>query len=234
MGKTRETEIEKEKDTNVGAIFMVAMISVLLILVGAAMTFVPDMKAVFFAYIAGAAFLVAGLFLILRYFIKQEYRVVSNYDFSAGVLLAVLGIVALVRADEIAGVIAVYAGMLMLVNAVIFLQYTVQLKILKAGFWWVVTAIVTVLITLASLETLLGFLKLFEKNPTAFYIVLMVVGVIGLLWIVVVALGARKFLKTENEMMKRNLEEDVTVKAAKHEDHAGPINMDDPDFIDRL
>ena len=228
---------EKSKETDIGAIFMVSMISVLLILGGAAMSFVADMKAVFFAYLAGAAFLVSGLYLVLKYFIKQEYRRVSNYDFSFGVMLMILGIVALVRAEGIAELISVCAGLLMLVNAVIFLQYTVQLKILKAEVWWIITLVVTVLITLASLETLIGFFKLFEKNPGAFYILLIVVGAIGLLWIVVVALGARKFLKNENRMMKRSLEEDMTdpkdmpVDRPVEEEVYDP---DDPDFIDRI
>ncbi len=224
---------EKEKKTGSSneAIYLVAMISILLILVGAAMTFVPDMKGEFFAYAAGAVFLIAGLFSIIKYLVKEEYRIASNYDFSLGVLLAILGIAAIVRADEMAAAIPVYAGLLVLVNAVIFLQYTVQLKIVKAEGWWFVTLIVTILLTLVSLESLLEVIKLFKKNPGAFYIVLMVVGAIGLLWILIVSLRTKKFLKNEFEMSQRNLEEDMTTGMQQKREAVDP---DDPDFIDRI
>ena len=219
---------EKATQSNAGAVFLVSMISVLLILVGALMTFLPDMKTMYFAYVADIAFVVTGLFGVIKYFIKEEYRLVSNYDFSTGVLFIILGAIALARAEEIGGVIAVYAGLLMLVNAVIFLQYTVQLKHLKAAGWWVITLVVTILIALVSLETLMEFIKVFKNNVSVFYIVLMVIGAIGLLWILVVTFSTRRIIKNEDEMARRNLEEDVTAE----DDEKAQTDYEDPDFID--
>lgn len=200
----------KENAANMSAVFVVVMISVLLLLVGGTVSFLPEMKLIYFAYIGGAFLIVSGLLFLIKYFVKKEYKLVSNYDFSEGVAFIILGILALLRSMELTGSISSIMGLLMLIEAIIFLQYTVQLKIVKAGAWWVITLIVTLVITLAALETVLDFASLFSKNPNVFYIVLVAIGIIGLLWILIVTNRTHSFVKKEAELSERNLEDDIT------------------------
>ncbi|MBO6215609.1 MAG: DUF308 domain-containing protein [Lachnospiraceae bacterium] len=224
---------EKSSRSNAGAVFLVAMISALLILFGAAMSFIPDMKAVYFVYVFGAVFIITGIIGIVKYFSKEEYRLVSNYDFSVGILFCILGVTGLIRAEEIAASFIVYIGLIMLGSAVVFLQYTLQLKILRSGIWGVTLA-VTLLITGMALETLLEVFKLYKNYPDIFYYLIIGVGAIGLIWILVITYGTRRFLKTENEMSRRNLEEDITGEEDISASSDSADEADDYEDFDKL
>ena len=126
---------EKKSKSNLAGTLGAILVFVLLILIGALMLFMPDMKLIYFCYVAGGFFLAWGLWLIIRYFGKKEYKVVANYDFSIGTLVTILGVCTLVRAVDVSKVIYIYIGIMILVEAVIMLQHSIQLKSMNGSLW---------------------------------------------------------------------------------------------------
>ena len=67
-------------NSNFTGMMAVVMLSVLFIVIGIIMYAYPDMKLKNFTYVISGFFLVGGAWEVCRYFLKEEYRNVANYD----------------------------------------------------------------------------------------------------------------------------------------------------------
>lgn len=206
--------MKSKEQTSVGtSIFSVSVVSVLFLLIGGLMLFVPSMQLLYFCYIVSAFFLVGGIALLIRYFVSKGYKVLSNYDFSGGVILLIFGCVGILRAQELAQSIYLAIGVMLLFDAVFFLQYSIQLKILH-GKLWGATLVFAVAFLVVSILMLLDRHDFFVKNPTVLYGVLFAAGILGLLAMLFVYLQIRSVEQEAKKARERNLEEaeDVRVR----------------------
>ena len=196
---------KKDRNSNFTGMMSIIMISVLFLLIGGMMMFVSSMHLAYFCYVTGGIFLTGGVWLILRYFIKSEYHQITNYDFSLGTLITIAGICILIRANDLTGYFYVILGALLLIQAVVLLQYAIQLKGMR-GKSWSFTFILSLLFILFSVFILTDFKHIFTTNMKLLYILLLVAGVLGLLCLIMVAIRSYQFKKEMKMTQERNQE----------------------------
>ena len=203
--KKNESNTARE-NANFGGMMGVVMISVLFLVVGGIMIFFPGISIANFVYVIGGFFLVGGAWEIARYFIREEYRNLANFDFSIGVLALIAGVIFVLRAEQISSFMYALLGAMVLILGVTLLQHTFALHALKS-IGWIITLLFSVALILFSLAMLLDFNGLFSVGNLTYYL-LIASGILGLGSLLCVGLRIRHY---ENELMvqkKRDLDDD--------------------------
>lgn len=150
-------------------------------------------------YVFSAFFVVMGIFYIVKYFIKESYKELNCYNFSAGVLLVVLGICAMVRAEKVSEYLAFCLAIILLIGAVIKLQNALDLKAIEDKYWAVFLAVAVFLIVCAVLVVLNPFEV--KNNTQVFtYAMLVVDGILSLIEIFYLSARLKKRVKNELRM----------------------------------
>jgi uncharacterized membrane protein HdeD (DUF308 family) len=195
-----------EETPNVAGNVAILILSLLLIVLGAVMLVTDTIRIIYFCYGAGGCLLVWGIWLISRYFLHHEFQQTTNYGFAVGTMVVILGAIALIRAGEIAEAIPDYLGVLVLLEGVVMLQNTVQLKNLR-GKLWVLCLIFSLLSVMASLVILLDIRHLISKQTDLLYLILVVTGVFALISLCLVAICTRRYHKVADRELARHLQE---------------------------
>ncbi len=195
-----------EDAPNIAGNLAIVFTSLLLVVLGLVMLFAGEVQLVYFCYGAGACLLVWGIWLISRYFLRHEFQETTNYGFSIGTLVVILGAVDLIRAKEIAESLPDYLGIIVLIEGVVMLQNTVQLKNLR-GKLWAVSLLFSLLSVAASLVILLDVGHMISKNGMILYLLLIAVGVFTLISLCFVAWRTKKYHKEIDRENSRHLEE---------------------------
>ncbi len=218
----------KEKQNfNLSGVLAAVLLFLLLGIIGGCMLFVPEMKLIYFCYVVGGVFLAYGTLLFIRYFAKKEYELVSNYDFSAGLLIFILGMLTLIRAEEVSGIISVYLGIMVLVEGIILLQHTIQIKNMQ-GIWWVTLVLSTIMI-LFSFLVLLNIQDFMKDYSGFFFGFLFVIGILGIISQILVAVRTVRYRKAEDLKQEELLEEIDDLPGEKEEEI--PVEDEDKDNI---
>lgn len=199
-------EKKREKDPNNGSNYLALvaniMISILLMTVGLSMLFISGMKPLYYTYIVIGFLLVWGITCTVRYFAKEEFRIISNYDFAFGIIILILSACMILRANEVSSYFHLLLGCLALVEGVVLLQHTIQMKQLKGAAWFL-NLLMSLALIAFSVITILNLKKILDPNSQAFYILLVVAGLLGILSQILVAIRARRFRKSETEEKTR-------------------------------
>ncbi len=210
MIEQEEQEIENNKNSSWAGALGNILLSGMFVALGFLMLLIPDMKLIFFCYGIGCVFLICGICFIVRFFIKEEYRRLSSYGFSAGTLLVILGGCALIRSQQIAGYAQFFLGILVLLEGIIILQNALQLKYLQ-GKLWAVNLVMALLAVLGALLILLDVKPVLGRFPDFLYYLLIYAGIAGLISFLYVAFRIHQYeLEQEQEAKReyeRNLEE---------------------------
>ena len=198
----------------------------LLAVIGGVMLFVSSMKLEYFCYVAGGVFIAYGALLILKYFAKKGYHDVNNYDFSAGVLLIILGVVTIVRAMELTGAIAAYLGVMVLMAGVIVLQHTIEMKSTGTNDGIVVlNLLIAVLVIFFSVFVLLDLKQFFTEHEALLYALLLTVGFVGVISQIITAIQTKRF-HTDEERSRVEVVTDYDVKEpAREEEPKKPFGL---------
>ena len=198
--------MSKQDNPNVVGNIAIVFMSILLIAVGCIMLFTDAVRMIYFCYGAGACLLVWGIWMISRYFLHKEFQRTTNYGFSVGTLVVILGAIDLIRAQDIADSIPNYLGILVLIEGVVMLQNTVQLKNLH-GDLWIVSLIFSLLSVAGSVVILLDIGNMITRYETAFYGILIMVGAFALLSLWFVGVRTKHYHKESKRELERNIEE---------------------------
>ena len=198
--------MSKQDNPNVVGNIAIVFMSILLIAVGCIMLFTDAVRMIYFCYGAGACLLVWGIWMISRYFLHKEFQRTTNYGFSVGTLVVILGAIDLIRAQDIADSIPNYLGILVLIEGVVMLQNTVQLKNLH-GDLWLVSLSFSLLSVAGSVVILLDIGNMITRYETAFYGILIMVGAFALLSLCFVGVRTKHYHKESKRELERNIEE---------------------------
>ena len=135
----------EKKDTRMTNL-LVILTAVVFAAIAAVVLFVPglELKPEYLGYLIGAALVIVGIVFIVRYFVTDAYKNMNAYGFSAGTLLVILGICALLRADAIGIVFDLVLGIAVLLMGIIILQHSLDLKRMS-DFMWVIALISSLL-----------------------------------------------------------------------------------------
>ena len=197
----------KDKNTNetVNArpdgMVMQIVTSLLCIAIGGLLIAMPNVNVLYMCYCFCAALIVIGITLIVSYFVAEAYRRLNDYRFAVGVLLIILGCIELLRANILAEEIMFIIGLVTLVLAVIIMQSTVQMRILKSGAW-VVQLIFTIVSLVGAILVLVDFAPVMTRVKGFAYIVMVLVGTLCLISLLIEAVVlwsvGRKEAKTDS------------------------------------
>ncbi len=154
---TAEAEVKKESRGGGSANLLVIVMSLVFAAISAVMLFVKGIEPVFIVCVVAGVLLIAGVTMIVRYFVKDEYLNLNAYGFSIGVLMIMLSIVAFLRADSIFEAIVIVLGMVLLTLGIIVMQYSLDLKRMSDAIWGLY-------IVLATLIILCGMLSLLQPG----------------------------------------------------------------------
>lgn len=196
-------------NSNYTGMMAVVMLSVLFIVVGVIMYVYPEMDLKNFTYVISGFFLVGGAWEVCRYFLKEEYRNVANYDFSTGVLLLIVGCLSIIKEEAFTERMYLLLGALVLIQGIILVQYFVDMIALKSGFW-------SLMLIFSAAEITLGIFILLDVGgyfATLSYVLLgslFASGILGLVSLFLVALRIRTYEQSEVKHKLRELEDDFT------------------------
>lgn len=175
---------------------MILAAAVLGILLGLFLLLFPGAKMIQIVYAIGIVLIVAGIISIVRYFMTESYRRLNCYTFSAGALMVVLGVCALLRAEIVSSYLIICLGILLLASGVIKLQNALDLEAMKDKTWAVVLMIAVAVIICGAVVLLNPFSNQSDLNYFA-YIVLVVDGVLSLFSVLYLTVRLRKYQKQQ-------------------------------------
>ena len=119
---------------NYTAMMAVVVLSVLLVISGAILCAFPSFPVAGFLYVISGFSIVGGVWLILRFFMKEEYRAVSNYDFSLGVLLVTAGVLLIITGKSLVPYFIYVTAVLLILLGVVTLQFFLQCAFMRGPF----------------------------------------------------------------------------------------------------
>lgn len=212
-GKAAQKENKPKEENNFFGTMAQIMLSALFALIGALMLFVPDMKSLYFIYVISGVLLVAGAWLMLRFFLKRGYQRITDYNFSIGLLTFVFGIVVLVRASEMTEFFTGLIGILLAMEAAILIQMAIQIIGLH-GKAWLLPAVSAILVLGVSFVVMTGYKNIFRRDPQLFYICLFAAGLLGFVSLLAAGFRSHFFRKEEQareESMRADIEADYVI-----------------------
>lgn len=213
-------------NSNFTGMMAVVMLSVLFLVIGVVMYLYPQMEMRNFTYVISGFFLVGGAWEVCRYFLKEEYRNVANYDFSAGVFLLILGCLSIIKEPSFTKQMYLLLGALVLAEGITLVQYFVDLIALKSALW-------PAMLILAACEVILAVCILvdaggwFTDGSFVLYLSLFISGVIGLISLFIVALRVRKYEQVVKKEKLRDLEDDFTEFVGSYSENNSSSDKDD-------
>lgn len=173
---------------------MILGAAVLGILLGLFLLLFPGAQMIQIVYAIGIILIVAGIISIVRYFMTESYRRLNCYTFSAGALMVVLGVCALLRAEIVSSYLIICLGVLLLASGVIKLQNALDLEAMKDKAWMVIL-IIAVAVMICGAVVLLNPFE--NKNDLNYftYIMLVVDGALSLFSVIYLTIRLRRFQK---------------------------------------
>lgn len=212
-GKDTKKDNKPKEESNFFGLMAQIMLSALFALTGALMLFVPGMKSLYFLYVTSGVLLVAGAWLMLRFFLKKGYQRITDYNFSIGLLTFVFGVVVLIRAGDMTEFFTTLLGILIAMEAAILLQLAIQIIGLH-GKAWPLPMFSALAVLAYSLLVLTDFKGVFRNNEQRFYICLFIAGLLGLISLIAAGARSHSFRKEEQarqESLRADVEADYVI-----------------------
>lgn len=94
--------------------------------------------------LAGILFIADGIIKIIGYFSRDFYCLAFQFDLGFGILMIVIGILILLRRETILRLIFVIFGLLILADALLRIQMSVEAKKFGLRLWWAILGIAVV------------------------------------------------------------------------------------------
>lgn len=183
----------KEKKSGIGSGSVIA-ISIIYILLGLAMLFVPKIKEVYIVYVICAALIVVGIMLIVRYFMNSSFKDIQEFGFSGGVLAIVAGFCVMVRSASVAQAFGLFLGICILLTAILKLQNAVDLNSMENRSW-LIFLIIALAFMVAAVWIILDPFNWNQKSFDYIYYILVADGAVGLFSTIYMTFAIRMYQK---------------------------------------
>ena len=197
-----EEELKRGEGTKMSMLNIV--IGIVFLVIGILLVaFVPKyLSLLHLCYLLCAAVIAVGIFLIVRYFMKEAYKNLQEYGFSVGVILCLVGGVALVRAETLQSSFLFALGALVLVASVFKFQNSLDLKALSDQRWYIWLIVAAVFAVLGIIAVLNPFHDT-EKLETFLSVVLILDGIATLIGTFYIFIRIRAFLNGTGNPKKK-------------------------------
>lgn len=161
----------------------------------------------------GILFIVFGAWYMIKYFFNHEFIKISNYGFTMGVILVIIGALFIFKANTISTFIDALVCLIGIVLGSVMLQQSFALFHIQRGTWFI-----SLLFGVAAI----GFSILFIIKPIKFFsgdlyacIYLISIGGLSLFSLILMAIGLKDHKNDVQKIYNRNMEEaPVTAKTA--------------------
>ena len=175
-----------------------------LMIVAALLLFVPQIKLIYMCYFMCSVTMIAGIYMIVRYFMTDAFRNMNEYGFSVGVLIVVLGVCGIIRAEKLADSFVILLGIALACSGIVKLQYALDLKRMKDNIVsYIVLAISIFVICVAVLVILQPFEgKDWFQAEIARWYVMLIDGGLGVLLFIYMAIRLKLYNKAEKKAIE--------------------------------
>ncbi len=116
------------------------IISLLFCALGILLIAVPGITAPALAGIFGALLILFGIVKMIGYFSKDLFRLAFQYDLASGLLLMVLGMIMIWKADNVMTFISVALGIYVLADGLLKIQIALDARVFGIRRWWMILA----------------------------------------------------------------------------------------------
>ena len=151
----------------------------------------------------GILFIAFGAWYMIKYFFNHEYNRISNYGFTMGVILVIIGAIFIFQANYISAFIDALVCLIGIVLGAVMLQQSFALFHIERGTWFL-SLIFGIATVGASIYFLMIPHKFFERNVlTCSYMI--AIGGLSLFSLLLMAIGLRDHKKDSNRNYNRNV-----------------------------
>lgn len=112
--------------------FYSLLLSVFYVLLGLVLIIWPEHSAMTICYAIGGLFLLAGMFYIISYFMRNHYSAMLGQSLAIGLVLLVIGIFILLHAENILKAMPFMVGVLLVFDSATKIQAALDLR--RGGF----------------------------------------------------------------------------------------------------
>lgn len=120
------------------------VMSVMFCIAGALFIALPDISITMIGISMGIAMIVFGIVKLVGYFSRDLYRLAFQFDLELGILLLVLGLIVLIRPDDLMTFICIALGISILTDGLFKVQIALDSKRFGIKSWWVILALAVV------------------------------------------------------------------------------------------
>lgn len=120
----------------------------------------PEHSALFIGRALGIAMIIFGIIKMIGYFSKDLFRLAFQYDLEMGILLLLLGIIAVTETIDVMNFIFIAVGVAILVDALFKVRIAFDSREFGIRPWWTI-------LTLAILTGLIGLALIFRPLQSA-------------------------------------------------------------------
>lgn len=120
------------------------VMSVMFCIAGALFIALPDISITMIGISVGIAMIVFGIVKLVGYFSRDLFRLAFQFDLELGILLLVLGLIVLIRPDDLMTFICIALGISILTDGLFKVQIALDSKRFGIKSWWVILALAVV------------------------------------------------------------------------------------------
>ena len=120
------------------------VMSVMFCIAGALFIALPDISITMIGISVGIAMIVFGIVKLVGYFSRDLFRLAFQFDLELGILLLVLGLIVLIRPDDLMSFICIALGISILTDGLFKVQIALDSKRFGIKSWWVILALAVV------------------------------------------------------------------------------------------
>ena len=120
------------------------VMSVMFCIAGALFIALPDISITMIGISMGIAMIVFGIVKLVGYFSRDLFRLAFQFDLEFGILLLVLGLIVLIRPDDLMSFICIALGISILTDGLFKVQIALDSKRFGIKSWWVILALAVV------------------------------------------------------------------------------------------
>lgn len=120
------------------------VMSVMFCIAGALFIALPDISITMIGISMGIAMSVFGIVKLVGYFSRDLFRLAFQFDLELGILLLVLGLIVLIRPDDLMTFMCIALGISILTDGLFKVQIALDSKRFGIKSWWVILALAVV------------------------------------------------------------------------------------------
>lgn len=201
-------EQSKHKLGNISATVSVFLTSIFLIALGLVMFSVKTTMFGPFCKLLSSIIVIIGLYSMISYFVKDQYKNTGNYGFVSGASILALGAIAFINSGNLVAVFPLILGYIILVLGLLLIQHTIDMKLLQKGPW-ALSLVFAVILFVCGIFVIVNPDSFVDTNFYSFCIILIIAGVFTIISTVCYMVSVMRFNKEGRINLDRNLEEDI-------------------------